>query len=100
MGQQFGENNCPKINLVGSCHLLLDLLPGFVGGHEVGELLLDVLEVVIEVLLVAKVKSLGHHWVFCELLVDVVHWHAKNLGNLILMKHFSRYWPVDITPHN
>ena len=81
-------------------HLLLHLLPGVVGGHQVRELLLLVLEVVVEVLLVPKVEGLGHHWVFCELLVDVVHWHAKNLGNLILMKHFSRYWPVDLTPHN
>ena len=88
---QFVLNNWRGINLVGSCHLLLDLLPSFVGGYKVGELLIDLLEVVIEMLLVAKVKSLCHHWVFCKLLVDVVHWHAKNLGNVILMKPTQRH---------
>ena len=71
-------------NLVSSSHLLLDFLPGFVCGHKVGELLLNLLEVVVEVLLVSQVKSLCHHWVFCQLLVDAVHGHTKNLvGNVI-----------------
>ena len=60
-------------------HLLLHLLPGVVGGHQVGELLLLVLEVVVEVLLVSKVKGLGHHGVFGKLLVNTVHGHSKNL---------------------
>ena len=60
-------------------HLLLHLLPGVVGGHQVGELLLLVLEVVVEVLLVAKVEGLGHHRVFGQLLVNIVHGHSKNL---------------------
>ena len=60
-------------------HLLLHLLPGVVGGHQVRELLLLVLEVVVEVLLVAKVEGLGHHWVFGQLLVNTVHGHSKNL---------------------
>ena len=60
-------------------HLLLHLLPGVVGGHQVRELLLLVLEVVVEVLLVAKVEGLGHHWVFGKLLVNTVHGHSKNL---------------------
>ena len=75
-----------KRHLVCSCHLLLDLLPGFVSGHQIGELLLCLLEVVIEVLLVAKVKSLCHHRVFCKLLVHAVHWNAKNLGDTIIIQ--------------
>ena len=75
-----------KRYLVCSCHLLLDLLPGFVRGHKVGELLLRLLEVVVEVLLVAEVKGLRHHRIFCQLLVHAVHWDAKNLGNAILIK--------------
>ena len=64
---------------MGGGHLLLHLLPGVVGGHQVGELLLLVLEVVVEVLLVAKVEGLGHHRVFGKLLVNTVHGHSKNL---------------------
>ena len=60
-------------------HLLLHLLPGVVGGHQVRELLLLVLEVVVEVLLVAKVEGLRHHRVFGKLLVNIVHGHSKNL---------------------
>ena len=60
-------------------HLLLHLLPGVVGGHQVRELLLLVLEVVVEVLLVSKVEGLRHHRVFGKLLVNIVHGHSKNL---------------------